>query len=230
MLNVRSVEKFVRQRFPGDDVRLQYFEVRGWNAQQRNDHTKQSTPGCSCPGLCIALFRTLISSLAPPFFVPQPFVATSHHKDLSLSRTLFCTPAMRTCSCTPLCAGRPLPRPAAHHGQRQHPGHGARLGHRAVALPAPQGGGHPHLARRGEHRLAAARVGGGICEQAGRRWRRAGVFCVCPAVDRARCVQTGRLVASLPLARHPRMPAHACLPTCACRCATGASRGSALCH
>ncbi|EFN52264.1 expressed protein [Chlorella variabilis] len=26
MLNVRSVEKFVRQRFPGDDVRLQYFE------------------------------------------------------------------------------------------------------------------------------------------------------------------------------------------------------------
>ena len=27
MLNVRSVEKFVRERFPGDDVRLQYFEV-----------------------------------------------------------------------------------------------------------------------------------------------------------------------------------------------------------
>ncbi|EFN58009.1 hypothetical protein CHLNCDRAFT_57085 [Chlorella variabilis] len=26
MLNVRSVEKFVRERFPGDDVRLQYFE------------------------------------------------------------------------------------------------------------------------------------------------------------------------------------------------------------
>lgn len=28
MLNVRSVEKFVVQRFPNDVVRVQYFEVR----------------------------------------------------------------------------------------------------------------------------------------------------------------------------------------------------------
>lgn len=47
MLNVRSVEKFVAERFPDDAVRLQYFEVRqqavvwmhGWSA------LRQRVPG-----------------------------------------------------------------------------------------------------------------------------------------------------------------------------------------